>query len=585
MKKLLPYIFPFRFKITLQMIVKFAGTIFDLFIPWILSYIIDDVVPEKNKAGIYLWGFVMILCAVGAVILNISANRMAARISGDITKEIRHDLFSRTMRLSCLKIDEITEPSLISRLTSDTYYFYQMILRIQRLGIRAPILLVGGCIVTLMLEVKLAAVLIALLPILFLIVFYISKKGIPLYSKVQRAADKLVRRVREFMSGIRVILALSKRDYEKMRFSKANKRVVEAEQKAGYVMSATKPIMSFALNLGLALVILVGAFLVNKGETQPGKIIAFMTYFTIILNATLSITKIFVMVSKGTASADRIAKVLEIEDEHEYINEQEEEAEREEGEGEGEGEAEASNAHIEFRNVSFSYLGVSDNIRNISFKLAKGQSLGLIGATGSGKSTILLLLLRFYDSDKGEIFVDGRNIKSIPREELYKKFGTVFQNDILFKGSIGESIDFGRGVQLEEMNCAAKTARADFIYEKEGQFDYQLEIRGGNLSGGQKQRLLIARAMAKKPEILLLDDVSSALDYRTDAALRKSIEKDLVATTKIIVSQRASSVMKSDLILVLDKGTVIGKGSHDELLKNCPEYREIYDVQMGGAAV
>lgn len=570
MKTLAAYIAPYKYKAALQMTVKFAGTVFDLLIPWILSYIIDSAVPRADRAGVYLWGIAMLACAAGALSLNIAANRMAARISGDITAALRRDLFSKTMRLSCERTDEITEPSLISRLTSDTYYFYQMLLRVQRLGIRAPILLIGGCAVTLILEAKLAAVLISLLPILGFIVFYISRKGIPLYAKVQDAADSLVRRVREFMSGIRVILALSKRDYERERFAKVNKKAVASEQEAGYVMSATGPIMNFTLNFGLALVIIAGAYLVNRGETEPGKIIAFMTYFTIILNAMLSITKIFVLISKGTASADRIAQVLESSDELK-VEEKE--------------ELRVFDAHIEFKNVSFSYMGVTDNLHGVSFRLKRGQTLGVTGATGSGKSTLLMLLLRFYDADSGDIFIDGANIKSIPREELYKKFGTVFQNDILFSASIGDNIDFGRGVALDDMKAAAKTAQASFIYEKEGQFGYKLDIRGQNLSGGQKQRLLISRALACKPEILLLDDVSSALDYRTDAKLRRALQKDFGSATKIIVSQRASSVMNSDLILVLDNGNVIGEGSHESLMKECREYRDIYDTQMGGALI
>lgn len=572
MRRLAAYIIPYKFKIALQIIIKFVGTIFDLFIPWIMAHVIDNVVARENQTEVYLWGGVMLVCSSGAMVFNIVANRMASRIAGDVTGAVRHDLFSKTMNLSCRETDKITEPSLISRLTTDTYLFHRMILRMQRLGIRAPILLIGGCIVTLMLDAKLALVLILLLPFLSFIVFYISRRGVPLYTKVQDATDILVRKVREFMSGIRVILALSKRDYERESFAEANKRVVDAEQKAGYVMATTKPIMSLTLNLGLALVIVAGAYLVNRGDTEPGKIIAFMSYFTIILNAMLSVTRIFVMLSKGTASASRIAEVLESEDELKL-------------EQAKEGEDEDSSAHIEFRDVSFSYMGVAKNLSNVSFKLMRGQTLGIIGATGSGKSTLLMLILRFYDTDSGEILVDGINIKSIPREQLYKKFGTAFQNDILFSTSIGDNIDFGRGIALDDIKRAVKTAQASFIYEKEGEFDYKLDIRGQNLSGGQKQRLFIARALANNPDILLLDDVSSALDYRTDAKLRSALERDFDSTTKIIVSQRASTVMSSDLILVFDNGEVIGQGQHNELMENCSAYHEIYNIQMGGAVV
>ncbi len=569
MKRLVVYISPEKGRIAVQMTIKFAGTVLDLFIPWILSYIIDSVVPNKDKTGIYLWGLVMFLCALFALIANIVGNRMAARISGDITARIRHDLFEKTMKLSCRETDRLTEPSLISRLTSDTYFFYQMLMRMQRMGVRAPILLVGGCAVTLVLQPIMALVLIAMLPILGVAVYRISKKGVPLYTKIQKIADGMVRRVREYMSGIRVILALSRKDYERKRFERVNKKGAAAEQKAGYVMSLTNPVMNFLLNFGMALVIVVGAYLVNGGLTQPGKIIAFMTYFTIILNAMLGITKIFVVFSKGTASAARIAEVLDAPDELAPLTEE---------------DAAESEAHIEFRNISFSYTGGKDDLHDLSFTLKRGETLGIIGATGSGKSTLLMLLLRFYDPDSGEILIDGQNIKGILHEELYAKYGTVFQNDILFSTTIGDNIAFGRDVPEEELVSAAKTARADFIYTKENAFDYPLDIRGGNLSGGQKQRLLIARSLAKKPEILLLDDVSSALDYRTDAKLRKALSADFAGTTKIIVSQRISSVMNADQILVLDKGAVLGEGVHKELMESCTEYRDIYTIQMGGAA-
>ncbi len=565
------YIRPEKGKIAVQMTIKFTGTVLDLFIPWILSYIIDSVVPAKDKTGIYLWGLAMFFCALLALIANIIANRMAARISGDITGRLRHDLFEKTMKLSCRETDRITEPSLISRLTSDSYFFYQMLLRMQRLGVRAPILLIGGCVVTLVLQPVMALVLIGMLPVLGVTVYRISKKGVPLYTKIQNIADGMVRRVREYMSGIRVILALSKKEHERQRFLRINKKAAAAEQKAGYVMSLTNPIMNFVLNFGMAVVIVVGAYLVNGGMTQPGKIIAFMTYFTIILNAMLSITKIFVVYSKGTASAERMADVLNAPDEI--------------ADAELQGAPETTlSAHIAFSHVSFSYSGGKDNLYDLCFSLSRGQTLGVIGATGSGKSTLLMLLLRFYDPDSGEILIDGQNIKSIPREELYRKFGTVFQNDILFSTTIGDNIDFGRNVTEADVVSAAKTARADFIYEKENAFDYPLDIRGQNLSGGQKQRLLIARSLASRPEILLLDDVSSALDYRTDARLRRALSADYAGTTKIIVSQRVSSIMNSDWILVLDKGAVIGEGVHTTLMESCSVYRDIFNIQMGGAA-
>lgn len=567
MKRIWQYIKPHTFMMVLGLSIKFIGTIMDLFLPYILAYIIDDVIPSENLKAVYFYGFIMLICAAIGLTGNVVANRMAASVAKNVTRGVRHDLFSKISYLSSKSIDNFTIPSLESRLTSDTYHLHHMIGMMQRMGVRAPILLIGGLIIAFSLEPVLALILLIILPFMGFSVFSISKKGVPLYSSLQEAVDTLVRVVREHVGGIRVIKALSKVDYEKERFDKANLGVVKNEKKAGLTMALTNPIMNIYLNTGLILVILVGAVRVNSGASEVGKIIAFLSYFTIILNAMMSITRIFVMYSKGSASAGRIAEVLDTKDTLPIIKK----------------DKIKTDYHIIFDNVSFSYNKKKDNVKNISFALKHGQTLGIIGATGSGKSTIINLLMRLYDIDKGEILIDGEPLCSIEHDRLHKMFGSVFQNDVLFAMSLKDNIDFGRNLSEDKIITAAKRAQAyEFIDALEDKFDHQLAIRGSNLSGGQKQRVLLARAFAGESDILILDDSSSALDYKTDSSLRREIRDNFKDTTTIIIAQRVSSIKHSDLILVLDDGKIIGSGTHQELLSSCPLYKKIAETQMGG---
>ncbi len=584
MKMIFSYLRPYVPRMILGLSIKFTGTIMDLLIPWVLSYTIDDIVPLGDVKLIFVWGGVMFLCAVTAFVTNVTANRMASKVARDATEVIRHDLFEKISYMSCRQVDEFTIPSLESRLTNDTYHIHRMIGMMQRLGVRAPILLLGGIIVTLALEPVLSLTLILMLPFITLLVYLISKKGIPLFTESQRSVDKLVRTVRENIAGIRVIKALSKTAYEKERFGKVNSEVVKNESRAGITMAVTNPAMNLLLNLGLTLVIITGAYRINAGLTKSGEIIAFLTYFTIILNAMLSITRMFVMYSKGSASADRIREVLEAPDDlvAESVSHTNDEY------------------HITFENVTFSYHKSKssavcfDNgrdekkntLEDISFALRKGETLGIIGATGSGKSTIARLLLRLYDPDEGVIRISGDDLRSIPQDELHTKFGVVFQNDILFADTIASNISFGREISQEQIEKAAACAQArEFIDQLPLRYEHMLATKSSNLSGGQKQRLLIARALAADPEILILDDSSSALDYKTDSLLRKALAEDFGNTTTIIIAQRISSIMHADRILILEDGKMLGYGTHTQLLETCEVYREIYELQMGGDSI
>jgi len=567
MKRLLKYLQPYLAKMSLGLFIKFIGTIMDLLIPWILAHMIDQVVPTKRVDHIVYWGGAMIFCALIALLANIVANRMASRVAAETTRSIRHDLFSKITYLSCGQIDTFTIPSLVSRLTSDTYHVHHMVGMMQRLGVRAPILLLGGIIVTMALDPVLSLVLLAVQPLIFLTVYIVSKRGIPLYNKLQQAIDQMVRSVRENITGIRIIKALSKTDFEKMRFSKVSDEVVKREKRVGMTMSITNPMMNLFLNFGLTFVILAGAYRVNAGLAKPGVVIAFLTYFTIILNAMLSISRIFVLSSKGLASFARIAEVIDTPEDLriESIDPIE------------------TSEHIEFENVTFSYHKNQANLSDINFSLKKGQTLGIIGPTGSGKSSIIKLLLRFYDTDAGVIRINGRNVKSIPRDELHKMFGIVFQNDILLADTIAENIDFGRGLPIEQIMFSTDLAQAgEFIESLDAGWNHSLTIKGANLSGGQKQRILISRALAASPDILILDDSSSALDYRTDAKLRRSLNNHFQTTTTIIIAQRISSIMHADHIIVLEEGSIVSSGTHESLMSSSESYQEISRSQMGG---
>lgn len=567
MKAVLNYVRPHLTLLGLQFFIKFAGTVLELFLPWMLSVILDDAAPARDMSKVYGWGGAMILCALLSLVTNVIANRMAMKISRDVVTALRHDLYDKILHLPESHADRLTLPSLISRLTSDTFNVHQLLDNMQRLLVRAPILLLGGMIISAFLEPVLTLVLVGALPLLGLIIWYTSRIGVPMYSQAQTALDGMVRTVRENIHGIRVIKALSKSDDETARFDRSNQELSQKEQRAGIVMSVTNPGMNLILNLGLTLVIVAGAFRVNAGLTKPGIIIAFLSYLTIMITGLMRVPRLFVIYSKGAASARRIAEILEAPA----------------GMAAGSSDSRPGPCHIEFKAVRFSYNKVKDNLSDLSFCLKHGETLGIIGPTGSGKTTLINLLLRFYDPDSGEIRVSGENIKGITPQVLYSKFGVVFQNDFLFAGTLRENIDFGRKLGDHSIEAAAQTAQMDFISDMDEGFSSLLSMKGANLSGGQKQRLLIARALAADPEILILDDCSSALDYKTDAGLRRALDERFKNTTSIIIAQRVSSIMNADRILVLDNGRAVGYGTHHELLATCSGYREICEVQMGVA--
>src|SRR5690606_28335942 len=413
-----------------------------------------------------------------------------------------------------------------------------------------PLLLIGGIIMSLFMDIPLTLIMVALLPFIVVIVWFYTKKGQPLYADIQVQVDHLIRTLRENITGVRVIRALSMTAHESKRFSDENVKTVKKEVKAVITMNKIRPLIDVLMNVGLVAVLVFGAFRISSGETKVGQILALITYFTLILNAMTSITRIFIQISKASASAERILEVLNMKNE---MLDGTKDIEIKEG------------PHISFDHVTFSYHGREDHLEDIDFKINQGETLGIIGSTGSGKTTIINLLMRFYDPQKGSIKLYGEDIRNLKKDDLRRHIGLVLQNDLVFSDTIAENISFSRAIDDDGIEWAKDIAQAKFIDSMPDRFNYKVAQRGTNISGGQRQRVLIARAVAAKPKILILDDASSALDYKTDKNLRSAIKKNLNDTTKIIVAQRIASIKDADLIVLVEDGKIVAKGKHHTL--------------------
>ena len=545
--------------ILLTMVIKFIGTFLELLIPYVLEYIIDVVAPTKSLKMVLVWGGVMIVLAILCRLFNKTANQRAVTSASKNIYRLRQDLFEKTIYLSSDVIDKITLPSLISRLTSDSYTILSFMQSSQTLGVRAPILLLGGFIVTFSMDRGMAMILAVMAPLIIAIVVFISRKGIPLYTTVQKKLDEVVRIMRENISGIRVIKALGKEKRESHHFEMADKDMEKSEIKAGCTMALPTSIVKVFMNIGLVLVVIIGAVRVSEGTMKPGVILAFLSYFQMIMMGVLTLNRFFLMMSKANASSMRIKDTM---DSISSLSITEEES----------GNEKAKEGYIVFDDVSFSYNGSSNAVSHVSFSLERG------------KSTIINLMMRFYDPQKGNIFVDGKNIKSYELPSLRRHFGVVFQNDFIFHDTISSNIKMGRNISDEDMKKAAENAMAsEFIERYEEGYEHYSAIHGAAFSGGQKQRLLISRALSGDSPVIVLDDSSSALDYRTDSMVRKNILSNHKSSSLVIVAERVSAVMNADEILVLHNGEIIGRGRHDHLMESCDEYRDIYQTQMGEA--
>ncbi len=568
MKTVLGYLRPHAGRVAAGAAIKFTAAVLELILPLLLAEIIDELVPAGDTAAIWRTGGWMSLLALGAVGCNITANRMAAWVSMEMTRVLRQDLYRRIQGLSCTQADQFSPSSLVSRLTNDTYNVHQMFDKVQRGGIRAPMLVLGGLILTFLLEPSLALVQPAVSLLTFLTITLVTRRGVPHYTRAQAAVDTVVRILRENAAGVRVVKALACQVRERDRFDTANQAQRQAEAQAGQVMALANPITDLLLNAGLILVVLVGALRVNAGLMPPGQIVAFMTYFTLIQSATLGLAKVFVKVSKGAASARRIQEVL-------LAPEQQRQT----------APLPAGGGFLGMDRVTFSYQGAKPDVEEASFLLRQGGMLGILGPTGSGKSTLTALLLRLYDADRGVVWVGGMDVKAQDRRALQSRFGVVFQSDDLIRGTVYENIPFLRNLPRPAVEAAADGPGVALYLPLPQGLDTPLELRGANLSGGQRQRLLIARALAGRPEILVLDNADSALDYQTAARLWAALRRDFPRTTLVIISERVASVRDADCILVLEHGRIMASGRHQDLLVSAPRYRKMAELQMGGETV
>lgn len=569
MKTVLGYLRPYAGRAACGVLIKFSAAVLELILPLLLANVIDVLVPARDLPAIWRTGGLMLVLAFGAAAGNILANHMAARVSMEMTRDLRRDLYHQIQHLPCARADRYSASSLVSRLTNDTYNIHQMFDKIQRGGVRAPMLVLGGLTLTFLLEPVLALVQFCVSLLTFLTIFLVTRRGVPFYGEAQSAVDTVVRILRENAAGVRVIKALASQRREQDRFEQANRRDRAAEERAGRVMALTNPITDLLLNLGLTLVVLVGAVQVNAGAMPAGQIVAFLTYFALIQSATLGIAKVFVRISKGVASARRIRQVLE-EPPTQSLS----------------GADVRRPELLGMEGAIFSYHGVEPDLADVSFTLQKGQTLGILGPTGSGKTTLVSLLLRLYDADSGVVWVGGQDVRCQTPRAVQDRFGVAFQSQSLIAGTIYENIAFLRDLPRQDVEAAVDTAQArEFVSRLPQGLDTPLELRGANLSGGQRQRLLIARALAGRPEILVLDNADSALDYQTAARLWAALRRDFPRTTLVIISERVASVRDADCILVLEHGRILASGRHQDLLVSAPRYRKMAELQMGGEAV
>lgn len=575
MFKLIKYLKPYIKQVVLGPAFKLFEAILELTIPLLMAKLIDNGVKANNPSYVYMMGGIMVAIAITGAGSAYICQYYASIASQGFGTSMRNLLFKKIQSYSFNELDKIGTPSLINRITSDVNQLQLAVAMLIRLVVRVPFLCIGGLIMAMTINLKLSVILFITMPFFALFIYFIMSRTIPLYKTVQRKLDTLSVIIRENLSGVRVIRAFAGLDKERERFTKGNREYADMSIRVGRISALLNPATTVIVNLGVAAILWFGGIQVYHGAMTQGEIIAYINYINMILSALIVLANLVVTFTKAAASANRVNEILEIQPSVEDRPDRDINIRVI-------GNSLAGIPLIEYRNVSFTYDGSSEYaLKNISFQIKERQTIGIIGSTGSGKSTLVNLISRFYDTTDGQILINGTDIRDLKQKDLRDRIGHVPQKSVLFSGTIEENIRWGNEFAPEpDIYWATEIAQAlDFIKQKPEGFKTVVTQGGGNLSGGQKQRLAIARAIVKMPEILILDDSASALDYATDAALRKQIKDKLKGLTIIMVTQRVAAIRDADLIVVLDDGEIVGIGGNEELLETCPVYQEIYYSQ------
>ena len=571
MKSLLVYLKDYKKETILAPLFKMLEASFELFVPLVMAAVIDVGIAGEDRPYIVKMCLVLIALGIVGLVCSITAQYFSAKAAAGFGTGVRRALFAHIQSFTFTEMDTLGSSTLITRMTSDVNQAQAGVNIVLRLFLRSPFIVFGAMVMAFTVDVKSAVIFVVVIPLLSLIIFGIMLITMPLYRKVQSHLDSVLLTTRENLSGARVIRAFNKEDDEKERFEKENETLTDAQKFVGRISGLMNPLTYIIVNGGIIALIYVGAVRVNIGDLTQGEVVALINYMSQILVELVKLANLIITVTKAVACGNRIENVLKIHPEMEN----------------GGVPLEISDAEdvpaVEFVDVSLTYKGAgAESLTGLSFRVEKGQTIGIIGGTGSGKSSLVNLIPRFYDATKGEVRIFGRNIKEYDIESLRRDIGFVLQKAVLFKGTIEENLRWGNeSATMEELEEALEISQSkEFVQSKVGQMEFQIEQSGRNLSGGQKQRLTIARALVRRPNILILDDSASALDFATDAALRSAIRGMKEKPTVFIVSQRAASIRYADQIIVLDDGEMAGIGTHTELLKNCPAYQEIYYSQF-----
>ena len=571
MFKLARYLKGFKKEVIIGPIFKLIEAIFELIVPLVMAKIIDVGIKNKDIPYIYKMGGLMILLGVLGLCFALICQYLASKASQGVGTVIRNDIFKHINTLSHSEIDKFGTPSLITRITNDVNQIQVAVAMLIRLVVRAPFLVIGATVMSFALDVKLSMIFLFIIPLVALVLYLVMSKSIPFYRVIQKKLDKLSLVTRENLEGVRVIRAFSKQENEKNRFDEASNDLLQTSINVGKISNLLNPLTYLIMNTAIIAIIWFGGMRVDSGALTQGQIIAFVNYMIQISLALVVVANLVVIFTKASACASRINEIFETEP---AIVEPLYEAEVSE---------KIDVPKIEFKNVFFSYHKNAEYaLEDITFTINKGETIGIIGGTGSGKSTLISLISRFYDVDKGEIYVDGVNVNRYTFKQLRKQIGIVPQRAVLFSGTIEENMRWGdEDATTEKIQQAINIAQGEeFVNNLAGGINTKVLQGGKNFSGGQRQRLTIARALVLNPEILILDDSSSALDFATDAKLRQAIKQSTDNMTVIMVSQRANSIKYADKIIVLDDGKLVGIGKHDDLLENCEIYKEICLSQL-----